>query len=208
MRESCGPHTEEPRRDSAHYQLPIPRVDEIFDELGTGRTLSLFDLVSAFHQITVQKDTISLTAFCTPTRLFEWLVMPQGSSAVPEWFVKVINEVLKGLANVAAYLDDLTMFDSDPSAHVLTITEPFKQLRKHNLKLSPSKAKIGATDNDFLCHTISPAGMRPNASKVAALTKMPMPTAPKQLGSLLGGLSYHRKCGQTYPKEFGPSPRS
>ena len=64
-------------------QLPIPRIDEILDKLGTGRIFSLFDLVSSFHQITVHKDTIPLTAFCTPTRLFEWLVMPQGSSLAP-----------------------------------------------------------------------------------------------------------------------------
>ena len=63
-------------------QLPIPRGDEVLDKLGTGRIFSLFDLVSSLHQITVH-DTIPLTAFCTPTRLFEWLVMPQGSSAAP-----------------------------------------------------------------------------------------------------------------------------
>ena len=104
----------------------------------------------------------------------------------------MINEVIKGLANVAAYLDDVIVFDPDPSAHVPTITGPFKQLRKHNLKRSPSKAKIGATVADFSSHTISPAGIRPNASKVAALTKMPMPSDLKQLRSLLGGLSYYR----------------
>ena len=86
-------------------QLPIPRVDEVLDKLGTGRILSLFNLVSSFHQITVHKDTMYLTAFCTPTRLFKWLVMPQGSSAAPGEFVKVINEVIKGLDRVAAYLD-------------------------------------------------------------------------------------------------------
>ena len=51
-------------------ELPIPRVDEVLDKLGTGRIFSLFDLVSSFHQRTVHKDTIPLTAFCTPTRLF------------------------------------------------------------------------------------------------------------------------------------------
>ena len=56
----------------------------------------VLDLVSSFHQITVHKDTIPLTALCTPTRLFEWLVMPQGSSAAPGWFVRVINEAIKG----------------------------------------------------------------------------------------------------------------
>ena len=93
--------------------------------------------MSSFHQITVHKDTIPLTAFCTPTRLFEWLVIPKGSSAAPGWFVKVINEVIKGLANVVAYLDDVIAFDLDPSAHVLTIRDCSKQLRKHNPKLSP-----------------------------------------------------------------------
>ena len=87
-------------------QLPIPRVDEILDSLGKGRIFSLFDLVSSFYQIIIDKDTIPLTAFCTPDRLFEWLVMLQGSSAAPGWFVKVINQVTKGLERVAAYLDD------------------------------------------------------------------------------------------------------
>ena len=41
----------------------------------------------------------------------EWLVMPQGGSASPSWFVKVMNEVIKGLQQVAAYLDDMIVFN-------------------------------------------------------------------------------------------------
>ena len=78
---------------SSLSQLPIPRVDQILDSLSKGRVFSLFDLLSSFHQITAHKNTVPLTAFCTPTGLDEWLVMPQGSSALPGWFVKVINEV-------------------------------------------------------------------------------------------------------------------
>ena len=58
-----------------------------------------------------------------------------GSSAAPGWFVRMIHEGIKGLANVAAYLDDIIVFDPDPCAHVLTIVGMLKQLRKHNLKL-------------------------------------------------------------------------
>ena len=54
---------------------------------------SLFDLAFSLHQITAHKDTVPLTALCTPTGLFEWVVMPQGSGDSPGWFVKVINEV-------------------------------------------------------------------------------------------------------------------
>ena len=133
----------------------------------------MFDLVSLFHQITIDKDTVSLTAFCTPTLLFEWLVMPQGSNAPPGWFVKVINEVIKDLDRVEAYLD-VIVYDPDPAAHVANIRALFERLRKRNLKLSPSKAKLGATDADFLGYTISSSGVSPNARSPHSL-KRPCP---------------------------------
>ena len=61
---------------SSLSQLPIPRVDQVLDSLGKGGVFSLFDLFFSFHQITVHKDTVALTTFCTPTSLIEWLVMP------------------------------------------------------------------------------------------------------------------------------------
>ena len=107
--------------------------------------------------------------------------MPQGSSASPGWFVKMINEVIKDLKQVTAYLDDVTVFNSDPIAHVQTIHSLFERLRKHNITLSPSKARLGATDANFLGHSISPAGLRPNAEKMSAWINMPMPTDVKSV---------------------------
>ena len=63
-------------------------MDQVLDSLGSGRVFSLFDLVSSFYQIKARNDTVLLPAFCTPTSLYEWLVMPQGSSASPGWFVR------------------------------------------------------------------------------------------------------------------------
>lgn len=62
-----------------------------------------------------------------------------GSGAAPGWFVEVINEVIKGLERVAAYLDDIIVYDPDPSPHTVSIQAMFKNLRKNNLKLSPAK---------------------------------------------------------------------
>ncbi|CAB1117464.1 unnamed protein product [Ectocarpus sp. CCAP 1310/34] len=143
---------------------PLPRVDGIMDSLYTGKVFSIFDLNSAFHQI--------------------------GVNASPSWFVKVTNRVVHGLERVLAYLDDVICFDEEPLGHVLNM---IKRLRQYNLKLSPGKARVGATHANFLGHTISPAGVSPNGVKVRALTHMPPPTNVKQLRSLLGGLSYCRK---------------
>ena len=166
-------------------QLPIPRVDQVLDSLGKGRILSLFDLVSSFHQVTIDKDTTPLTASCTPTRLLEWLVVPQGSSAAPGWFVKVVDEVAKDLERVAAYLDDVNRLRAPtPTAGVNNIRALFERLRRHFLKLSPTKTKVGATEADVLGRTISSAGVSPSAEKVTALTKIPMPKNTKQLRTL------------------------
>ena len=115
--------------------------------------------------------------------------MRQGSSASPRWFIKVVNKVIKDLQQVAAYLDDVIVFDYDPVAHVQTIFSRFERLRKHNLKHSPSKARLGATDANFLAHSISPAGLRPNAEIVSTLINMPMPTGMKQVRALMGGIN-------------------
>ena len=168
-------------------QLPILRVDEVLDSMGKGRIFSC-DLVSSFHQTIIDKDTITLTALCTPTRVFEWLVMPLGNSASPGWFVKVINEVIKDLAHVATYPGDVIVFDPNHASHVDNIRSLFQRLRKHNLNFFSAKAKLGATDADFLGNTFSSTGVSPNADKVTTFTKMPMPTNVKQLRSLLDGI--------------------
>ena len=174
-------------------QIAIPRVDEVLDTLGDGSVFSVFDLFSGFTQLTIHPDTIPLTAFCTPNGLYEWLRMPHGAAGAPAWFVLVMRLVTAGLDIIRMYLDDAISSDDCPTHHVATLAAFFSRLRLHKLKLSPDKSQIGAARVDVLGHVISADGVRPNDDRVAALTRMPMPTDIKQLRSLLGGLSYSSK---------------
>ena len=119
--------------------------------------------------------------------------MPQGTAGAPAWLISVMRFVTAGLDNIRMYLDDAIGSDDCPIHHVATLATFFMRLRLHKLKLFPDKSRIGATRVDFLGHVISADGVRPNDDRVAALTRMPMPTDIKQLRSLLGGLSYYRK---------------
>ena len=174
-------------------QIAIPRADEVLDTLGGGSVFSVFDLSSGFTQLTIRPDTIPLTAFCTPNRLYEWLRMPQGASGVPVWLVSVMRLVTAGLDNTRMYLDVAIGSDDWYIHHVATLATFFARLRLHKLKLFPDKSRIGAARVDFLGHVISADDVRPNDDRVAALTRMPMPADITQLRSLLGGLSYYRK---------------
>ena len=80
----------------------------------------------------------------------------------------------------------------------------FEGLRQNMLKFSPSKARLGATDADFLGHSISPAGVRPNADKISALIRMPMPQDLKQVRAFLGGVRYYRRILRDLSKQTRP----
>ena len=138
--------------------------------------------------------------------------MPQGAATVPGCFQRLMQRVTDGLEHVLMYLDDAIAFDVTPLEHVRTLREFFSRLREHDLKLSPSKARLGATELDFLGHSISPAGLHPDTNKVRAMTEMPMPTNISQLRSLLGGLSYYRKFSsnaqRTLPRPAAPKSHS
>ena len=95
-------------------QIAIPRVDEVLDTLGGGSVFSVYDLFSGLTQLTIHPDTISLTAFCTPNGLYEWLSMPQGAAGAPVWFVSVMRLVTAGYDNIGMYLDNAIGSDDCP----------------------------------------------------------------------------------------------
>ena len=157
-------------------QIAIPRVNEVLDTLGGGSVFSVFDIFSGFTQSTIHPDTIPLTAFCTPNGLYEWLRMPQGAASAPAWFVSVIRLITANLDNIRMHLDDAIGSDDCSIHHVATLDAFFTRLRPHKLELSPDESRIGAARVEFLGHVISADGVRPNDDRVAALTRMPMPT--------------------------------
>ena len=95
---------------------------------------------------------------------------------------------------MAVYLDDMAVLDSDATARIKTIRAFFERQRKHNPQLPPSKARLGATDADFLGHPSSSTGVCPNTEKESALMKMLMPRNLKQVRALTGGVGYYRQC--------------
>ena len=116
----------------------------------------------------------------------------------------MINEVIIELKQVAAYLDDVIVLDSDPIAHDQTIRSPFKRLRKHNLKRPPSKARLAATGANLPGHSIIPACLRPNAENASASTNMLMFTDVMQVPELMGGINYYRFLFADLSKRLRP----
>ena len=133
--------------------FPLPRIDDLIDQLGRARYFTTLDLAAGYWQIRVADDSIEKTAFVTPNGLFEFRVMPFGLTNAPAIFQRLMQRVLNGLNPeegpdfVAVYIDDILIFSRTMSEHLHHVGLVLDRLQGAGLKLKPNKCH-------FLCQRV------------------------------------------------------
>ncbi|KAK8372347.1 hypothetical protein O3P69_008288 [Scylla paramamosain] len=119
--------------------FPLPRMDDIIDDLGRARYVSKFDLLQGYYQLGLTERASQISAFITPEGLYHFKVLPFGMRNAPSSFQRLMNHVVMGLSGVRCYLDDLVVFSDDWGQHLQRLRDLFQRLTAANLTINPNK---------------------------------------------------------------------
>ena len=94
---------------------------------------------------------------------------------------------------IFVYLDDLLIVSKSLTEHVQHVGKVLKQLSEANLRLKPQKCKFAQQQVEYLGHTLTSEGVRPNDGKTRAVKEFVRPTTGKEVKSFLGLVNYYRR---------------
>lgn len=187
-------------------KFPLPRIDEILDQLGRTKYFSILDLYSGFHQIPIEKESRAITAFSTSNGSFQWKVLPFGLNVAPNSFMRMMNIAFSGLNAHQAfiYMDDIIVIGCSKNHHVKNLISVFDTCRKYNLKLNPLKCKFFKNEVNFLGHRCTANGILPDKSKIDAVRNYTRPTDKDATKRFVAFANYYRKFLRNFAEMASP----
>ncbi|GJX60791.1 putative reverse transcriptase domain-containing protein [Tanacetum coccineum] len=153
-------------------RYPLPRIDDLFDQLQGSSVYSKIDLRSGYHQLRVRKEDIPKNAFRTRYRHYEFQVMPFGLTNAP--------------ANKEEHEEHLKLI--------------LELLNKEELYAKFSKCEFWISKVQFLGHVIDSKGIHVDPAKIESIKDWASPKSPTEIRQFLGLAGYYRRFIEGFSK--------
>ncbi|GJU40589.1 putative reverse transcriptase domain-containing protein [Tanacetum coccineum] len=162
-------------------RYPLPRIDDLFDQLQGSSVYSKIDLRSGYHQLRVREEDIPKTAFRTHYGHYEFQVMPFGLTNAPAVFMDLMNRVCKPYLDkfVIVFIDDILIYSKNKQEHEEHLKLILELLKKEELYAKFSKCEFWIPKVQFLGHVIDSQGIHVDPAKIESIKDWASPNTGK-----------------------------
>ncbi|GJW25348.1 putative reverse transcriptase domain-containing protein [Tanacetum coccineum] len=187
-------------------RYPLPRIDDLFDQLQGSSIYSKIDLRSGYHQLRVREEDISKTAFRTRYGHYEFQVMPFGLTNAPAVFMDLMNRVCKPYLDkfVIVFIDDILIYSKNKQEHEEHLKIILELLKKEELYAKFSKCEFWIPKVQFLGHVIDNKGIHVDPAKIESVKDWASPKTPTEIRQFLGLAGYYRRFIEGFSKIAKP----
>ena len=181
-------------------KYPLPRIEDLFDQLRGASVFSKIDLRSGYYQLRVKEVDVLKTAFRTRYGHYEFLFMPFGLTNAPAAFMDLMNRVFHPYLDqfVVVFIDDILMYSEDAQEHEHHLRIVLQTLRENQLFAKLSKCDFWLKEVSFLGHIVSTEGIRVDPIKREAIVNWKPPRNVTEVRSFLGLAGYYRRFVQGF----------
>ena len=140
-------------------------LDEVMAALEGITWFTTIDLVDGFFSLPLYPADRGFTAFHTPLGLFKWEVLPQGTSASPAIFQRMMDRWFIAFLwkNVLVWIDDILVYSKTFDEHLKALRGVFEVLRQYGLVVSRRKINLCMISVKYRLHLWS--GRDPGGSR-------------------------------------------
>ncbi|KAI3704334.1 hypothetical protein L1987_74552 [Smallanthus sonchifolius] len=183
-------------------RYPLPRIDDLFDQLQGSTCFSKIDLRSGYHQLRVLDEDIPKTAFRTRYGHYEFMVMPFGLTNAPAVFMDLMNRVCKPYLDkfVIVFIDDILIYSKTKAEHEQHLRLILELLKKERLYAKFSKCEFWLKEVQFLGHIVNDKGIHVDPAKIEAVKNWSTPKTPTKIRSFLGLAGYYLRFISNFSK--------
>ncbi|KAL4368631.1 hypothetical protein GQ457_05G017770 [Hibiscus cannabinus] len=176
-------------------KYPLPRIEDLFDQLRDASVFSKIDLRSGYYQMKVKDVDVPKTTFRTRYGHFEFLVMPFGLTNAPAAFMDLMNRVFKPYLDkfVVVFIDDILIYSRNKDDHAEHLRIVLRTLRECQLYAKFSKCEFWLSEIAFLGHVISTNGIMVDPKKDQTILDWRPPRNASEVRSFLGLARYYRR---------------
>jgi hypothetical protein len=187
-------------------KYPLPRIDDLFDQLKEACVFLKIDLRSEYHQMKIRATDIPKIAFITRYGLYEYTVMSFGLTNAPAYFMYLMNKVFMEYLDkfVVVFIDGILIFSKNEEDHDEYLHVVLQKLRGNELYAKLSKCKFWLEEVSFLGHIISEGGISVDPSKVKDVLSWNTPQNVSDIRSFFDLARYYRRFIEGFSKISKP----